>query len=276
MADKQPIELSESEQFRLLKEQLARAQRMTALGELLGTTTHEYNNVLMTVLNYAKMGIRHKDEATRDKAFEKILAAGERAAKITNSILGLARNRSGDFEPTDLAKLVDDALVLLERELRKYRIAIDTHLEDAPPARANPNQIQQVLLNLLINARQAMPNGGQVVIRVGLDQASGMVELSVRDNGPGIAEDKLPRIFDPYYSTKKGPDETGKGGTGVGLSACRDIMEAHQGKILVASTIGKGTAFTLRIPVAQNVAVAGTPTVPLGMPSTSSTLRTDR
>ncbi|MEC7695843.1 MAG: HAMP domain-containing sensor histidine kinase [Planctomycetota bacterium] len=276
MADKQPIELSESEQLRLLKEQLARAQRMTALGELLGTTTHEYNNVLMTVLNYAKMGIRHKDEATRDKAFEKILAAGERAAKITNSILGLARNRSGDFEPTDLAKLVDDALVLLERELRKYRIAIETHLEDAPPARANPNQIQQVLLNLLINARQAMPNGGQVVIRVGLDQASGMVELSVRDNGPGIAEDKLPRIFDPYYSTKKGPDETGKGGTGVGLSACRDIMEAHQGKILVASTIGKGTAFTLRIPVAQNVAVAGTPTVPLGMPSTSSTLRTDR
>ncbi len=276
MADKQPIELSESEQLRLLKEQLARAQRMTALGELLGTTTHEYNNVLMTVLNYAKMGIRHKDEATRDKAFEKILAAGERAAKITNSILGLARNRSGDFEPTDLAKLVDDALVLLERELRKYRIAIETHLEDVPPARANPNQIQQVLLNLLINARQAMPNGGQVVIRVGLDQASGMVELSVRDNGPGIAEDKLPRIFDPYYSTKKGPDETGKGGTGVGLSACRDIMEAHQGKILVASTIGKGTAFTLRIPVAQNVAVAGTPTVPLGMPSTSSTLRTDR
>ena len=276
MADKQPIELSDSEQLRLLKEQLARAQRMTALGELLGTTTHEYNNVLMTVLNYAKMGIRHKDEATRNKAFEKILAAGERAAKITNSILGLARNRSGDFEPTDLARLVDDALVLLERELRKYRIAIETHLEDAPPARANPNQIQQVLLNLLINARQAMPNGGQVVIRVGLDQASGMVELSVRDNGPGIAEDKLPRIFDPYYSTKKGPDETGKGGTGVGLSACRDIVEAHQGKILVASTIGKGTAFTLRIPVAQNVAVAGTPTVPLGMPTASSPLRTDR
>ena len=276
MAEKHSTELSESEQLALLKEQLARAQRMTALGELLGTTTHEYNNVLMTVLNYAKMGIRHKDEVTRDKAFEKILAAGERAAKITNSILGLARNRSGDFEPTDLAKLVDDALVLLERELRKYRIAIETHLESAPPAKANPNQIQQVLLNLLINARQAMPNGGQVVIRVGLDQASGMVELTVRDNGPGIAEDKLPRIFDPYYSTKKGPDETGKGGTGVGLSACRDIMESHQGKILVASTVGKGTAFTLRLPVAQNISVAGTPTVALGMPTGHALPRSDR
>ena len=88
MADERPTEISDAEQVQLLKEQLARAQRMTALGELLGTTTHEYNNVLMTVLNYAKMGIRHKDEATRDKAFEKILAAGERAARITNSNLG--------------------------------------------------------------------------------------------------------------------------------------------------------------------------------------------
>ena len=273
MAEEKPIKITESDQLRLLKEQLAQAQRLTALGELLGTTTHEYNNVLMTVLNYAKMGIRHKDEATRDKAFEKILAAGERAAKITNSILGLARNRSGDFEPTDLSKLVEDALVLLERELRKYRIAIETRLGSAPLARANPNQIQQVLLNLLINARQAMPNGGQVIVSVGLDEASKMVELSVRDNGPGIAEDQLRQIFNPYFSTKKGPDETGKGGAGVGLSACRDIIEAHQGKILVASTVGKGTAFTLRLPIAQNVSVEGTPTVSLGMPTSPPVAR---
>ena len=271
MADEKSAEITESDQLQLLKEQLAQAQRLTALGELLGTTTHEYNNVLMTILNYAKMGIRHKDEATRDKAFKKILAAGERAAKITNSILGLARNRSGDFEPTDLSKLVDDALVLLERELRKYRIAIETRLGKAPMARANPNQIQQVLLNLLINARQAMPNGGQVIVSVGYDEASKMVELSVRDNGSGIPEDQLRRIFDPYFSTKKGPDETGKGGAGVGLAACRDIMEAHKGKILVASTVGKGTAFTLRIPVAKNISLEGTPTISLGLPTSPPT-----
>lgn len=271
MPDEKSAEITESDQLQLLKEQLAQAQRLTALGELLGTTTHEYNNVLMTILNYAKMGIRHKDEATRDKAFKKILAAGERAAKITNSILGLARNRSGDFEPTDLSKLVDDALVLLERELRKYRIAIETRLGKAPLARANPNQIQQVLLNLLINARQAMPNGGQVIVSVGYDEASKMVELSVRDNGSGIPEDQLRRIFDPYFSTKKGPDETGKGGAGVGLAACRDIMEAHKGKILVASTVGKGTAFTLRIPVAKNISLEGTPTISLGLPASPPT-----
>ena len=271
MADDRPTEISKADELQLLKQQLAQAQRLTALGELLGTTTHEYNNVLMTILNYAKMGIRHKDEGTRDKAFEKILAAGERAAKITNGILGLARNRSGEFEPTDLAKLVEDALVLLERELRKYRIAIETRISQAPLARANPNQIQQVLLNLLINARQAMPQGGQVIVSVGFDEGSKMVELSVRDNGSGIPADQLSRIFDPYYSTKKGPDETGKGGTGVGLAACRDIMEAHQGKILVASTVGKGTAFTLRLRVAENRSVAGTPTVALGLPTSQPT-----
>ena len=82
------------QQVELLKQQLAQAQRLSALGELVGTTTHEFNNVLMTIINYAKMGLRHKDDATREKAFSKILAAGERAAKITNSVLGMARNRS--------------------------------------------------------------------------------------------------------------------------------------------------------------------------------------
>jgi len=97
-----------------------------------------------------------------------------------------------------------------------------------------------------------------------------MVELAVRDNGPGIPEDQLRRIFDPYFSTKKGPDETGKGGTGVGLSACRDIIEAHRGKILVASTVGKGTAFTLRLPEATARPLAGTPTIALGLPASQN------
>jgi signal transduction histidine kinase len=266
MTQSEPYQMQVENELQQLKKQLAHAQRLTALGELLGTTTHEYNNVLMTIINYAKMGMRHKDDATRDKAFEKILAAGERAAKITNGILGLARNRTGDFEPTDLAKLVQDALVLLERELRKYRIGIETNIQQAPLALASPNQIQQVLLNLLINSRQAMPNGGQVVITIGYHDPSQMVELSVRDNGPGIPEDQLLRIFEPYFSTKKGPDETGKGGTGVGLAACRDIIEAHRGKILVASTVGKGTAFTIRLPRAVEKQTAVTPPVSLGTP----------
>ena len=89
-------------QIELLKEQLSQAQKLTALGELASTTTHEFNNVLMTIINYAKLGLRHKDTATRDKAFDKILSAGARATKITNGVLGIARNRSSNQEPADL------------------------------------------------------------------------------------------------------------------------------------------------------------------------------
>ena len=139
------------DQVRILTQQLQQAQKMTSLGELVSTTTHEFNNVLMTIINYAKMGLRCRDDATRDKALDKILAASQKAARITNSILGVARNRSDAFEPTDLSQLIDDALVLLERELSKYRIKVDREIGNAPEAMVNANQIQQILLNLLIN-----------------------------------------------------------------------------------------------------------------------------
>ncbi len=241
---------SPEEQIENLKAQLAQAQKLTALGELVGTTTHEFNNVLMTVINYAKMGLRHKDEATRDKALSKILTASERAAKITNSVLSMARNRSDGFEPTALDRIIEDALVLLEREMRKYRISIEQVFEPTPPVLANGNQIQQVLLNLLINARQAMPDGGRIIIGLKHDRKNGAVDLVVRDTGKGMPPEKLKRIFEPFFSTKQGPDETGKGGTGLGLSACRDIIENHRGRIRVDSSQGKGTAFTIKLPLA--------------------------
>jgi signal transduction histidine kinase len=248
-----------NERIALLEQQLAQAQRLTAIGELTSTVTHEFNNVLMTVLNYAKMGLRHKDEATRDKAFQKILAAGERATRITNSVLGMARNRSDSFEPTNLAGLIDETLVLLEREMRKYRISIETYLADVPPAHAIGNQIQQVLLNLLTNARQAMTEGGRIIISLAHDPSQGTVDLTVRDTGSGIPADKLPHIFDPFFSTKQGPDSSGKGGTGLGLATCRNIIEAHRGRIRVESKPGVGTAFIIRLPVYRRRPTAAPP-----------------
>ena len=252
--------LTPEQEIELLKAQLAEARRMAALGELMSTTTHEFNNVLMTVLNYAKMGLRHHDEPTRTKCLEKILAASNRAAKITAAILGMARNRTNDFEPTDLAALIDDTLLLLEREMNKYRVQVEREFAPVPLAMANGNQIQQVLLNLMTNARQAMPGGGRLIVRLAHDPDTRTVDLTLRDFGSGIAADKLPRIFEPYYTTKAGPDDSGKGGTGLGLSACREIIEAHRGKIRVESSEGKGTAFTLKIPLAEVAA-------PLGIPS---------
>jgi signal transduction histidine kinase len=243
------------QQLAALREQLVHAQKLTALGELVSTTTHEFNNVLMTVINYAKLGLRATDEASRTKAFERILSAGQRAAKITSTILGVARNRCQSFEPTDLAALINDTLVLLEREMRKYRIHVECQFESVPNALVSGNQIQQVLINLLVNARQAMPNGGHVLLRLTHDSQRGTVNLDVRDNGPGIAAETLPRIFDSFFSTKHGPDSSGKGGTGLGLSACKEIIEAHRGRIRVESTVGRGTCFTLMLPVAKPVGI---------------------
>jgi len=233
----------------LLKQRVDQMQRLTALGELVSTTTHEFNNVLMTILNYAKMGMRHRDDATRDKALDKIYTAAERANKITNSVLGMARNRSNQFETTDMVKLIEQTMVLLERELSKYRISVELQIEEVPQIQAIGNQLQQVLLNLLINARQAMPDGGQLIVRLYADDK--FVNLAVRDFGTGIPQDKLKKIFQPYFSTKDGPDESGKGGTGLGLASCKNIIEAHSGKIRVESMVGKGTCFTLKLPTGQ-------------------------
>ena len=245
------------QQIEILKQRLSEAQKLTALGELVGTITHEFNNVLMTIIERAKLGLRHKDQATREKAFEKILAAGNRAAKITNSVLGMARSRSSGQETTDLTALVEDSLLLLEREMSKYRVKVEKSFRQIPPARVNGNQIQQVLLNLLINARQAMPRGGRVLIKLVYDEQNDMIDLVVRDFGAGIPPDKLPHIFDSFFTTKSGPDASGKGGTGLGLAACREILEAHRGRIRVESSPGKGTGITIRLPALQPAAAAG-------------------
>ncbi len=260
------------QQISQLEERLLQAQKQSAIGELVGTTTHEFNNVLMTILNYAKMGIRYKDEPTRDKALTKILAAGERAAKITNSVLAMARNRSDDMGAVNLPELISETMVLLEREMQKYRISVEYDLQEIPAVSGIGNQIQQVLLNLLINARQAMPEGGRMLIRTVNHPQDNMVDLVVRDFGVGMDPEQLQKIFQPYFSTKSGPDESGKGGTGLGLHACHRIIQQHGGKIRVESTPGRGTAFTIRLrsarpitalPTTAEIPVAQTQSQPL-------------
>jgi two-component system, NtrC family, sensor kinase len=231
-----------------LQSRLVQMERLAAVGELTSTTTHEFNNLLMTMLNYAKMGLRNKDDASREKAFNRILDAANRGAKITSMILGLARNRPGELEPTQLVTVIEDTLVLLEREMQKYRILVEKQLDEVPRVMASTSQIQRLLLNLLTNARQAIGESGSIRIRLSFEESSGCVVLSIRDSGSGIPQELLPKIFEPFFTTKNGPDSSGKGGTGLGLSACKEIVENHNGRIRVESTVGKGTAFSIRIP----------------------------
>jgi signal transduction histidine kinase len=247
--DVEELEARHAAEIAALEREVFEARKQAGLGELLGTTTHEFNNALTTILNYAKMGLRHRDQPTRDKALERILSAGQRAAKITASVLSMSRGRANRFEPTDLTLLVEDVLVLLEREMMKYRVQVEREFSPVPRVTANPAQIQQVLLNLMVNARQAMPQGGRLILRLSHDPSHGFVDLMVRDTGCGMTPDVMRRMFEPHFSTKAGPDETGKGGSGLGLAACKEIIEAHRGRIRVETAPGKGTAITLRLPV---------------------------
>ena len=229
-----------------LERRLIQLERLAAVGELSSTTTHEFNNLLMTIINYAKLGMRNKDEASRDKAFARILDAANRGAKITSTVLGLARNGAGQMEPIDLVSLVEDTLVLLERELMKYRVDIERDFQTVPRMQGSAGQLQRLLLNLITNARQAIGERGTIRIRISHEK--GAVVLAIRDNGCGIPKENLPKLFQPFFTTKSGPDASGKGGTGLGLSACKEIVDEHRGRFRVDSTVGKGTEFIIRFP----------------------------
>lgn len=235
-------------QIQSLQSQLGQAQKMSTVGALASSITHEFNNILMTVINYAKMGVRHKDAATRDKAFEKILSAGQRASKITTGMLSYARQQSDRREPMALKVLVEDLLVLVEKDLQRHRVRLDLSIQGQPWAAVNSGQVQQVLLNLIVNARQAMPSGGLLTVAVRANSESNQAEISVQDTGCGIPAEKLRQIFEPYFTTKT-PDEQGQGGTGLGLSLAKDVMEMHGGRIRVESQPGVGTMFTLKFPL---------------------------
>ena len=233
-----------------LQTQLMQAQKMSSVGALAASITHEFNNILTTVINYAKMGLRHKDVPTREKAFDKILASGQRASRITTGMLAYSRTQMDRREPTDLVGLVEDVLVLVEKDLQMHRVRIETDFCGRPHAEVNASQIQQVLVNLIINARQAMDAGGRLFLTVQTNDEAGTAEISVRDTGGGIPAEKLRQIFEPFYSTKQA-DAGGQGGTGLGLSLCRDIIEAHKGRIRVESAVGKGTTFTLKFALVE-------------------------
>jgi signal transduction histidine kinase len=231
-----------------LRKQLLQAQRLSSVGALASSVAHEFNNILTTIINYAKLGMRGSCEPPQKQAFEKILKGGQRAATIVNSMLGFARNHSTERTMTDLVQLVEEVMLLTEKDLSKHRVGVEKKYHGRPVVPAVPGQIEQILLNLVINARQAMPNGGRLRIDVRENDAAQMAEVRIADTGVGIPANQLPMIFEPFYTTKH-PDEHGHGGTGLGLSVCRQIIEQHHGRIRVESVAGKGSTFTVKLPL---------------------------
>jgi PAS domain S-box-containing protein len=258
------------DQSRDLYHQLAQAEKLAALGQTMSGVAHELNNPLATILACAeRLSGRRLDEPTR-RDLDAIHNAAERAARIVRNLQTFARKRHTTRITVDLNQVVRETLALRAYEQRAANVAIiDALAAGLPPVFADPHQIQQIVLNLVINAEQAMlaANGrGTLVLRSWQDLDRDAVVLEVSDDGPGVPDDVQPRIFDPFFTTKV----VGKG-TGLGLTVAYAIAQEHGGRISVASVAGRGASFFLELPVsgahvrlADPVQTPDLPAVPKG------------
>ena len=227
------------DQARDLYHQLLQAEKLAALGQTISGVAHELNNPLATILTWAeRLSQRPVDDQTR-KGLETILSESERAAKIVRNLLTFARKRHTTRAMVDLNQVVRETIALRAYEQRLSNVNILEALPSGlPHVFVDPHQMQQVLLNLMINAEQAMlaANGrGTLIMRTWHDVERDAVVLEVNDDGPGVPEDVQPRIFDPFFTTK----EVGQG-TGLGLTVAYAIVQEHGGRISVKSEPARG------------------------------------
>ncbi len=235
-------------QFLSLREQLRHTQRLASIGTMAAMIAHEFNNLFTPVMAYARQALDTGDVELMKKALDKALTNIQIIRQMSDRIVGLVKNGETGSTPHPLRKLVEDALGCLGRDLIKDNIALNVQIDPQLCVRVNGHQIQQVLLNLILNARQAMlGRRGRLTIDAAPD-ASGRIAVHVRDTGCGIREEDLPRIFEPFFSTKQYADKPDKRGLGLGLTICKEIVEEHGGELTVESRIGVGTTFTLTLP----------------------------
>jgi signal transduction histidine kinase len=241
------------EQLNALRRQLALVSRQTTMGAMTATIAHEVKQPLAAIVTNANAGLRWLDRRDPDlaearEAFERIARDGHRLNEVIASVRAMFEKNSGEASLVDLSSIVDEVLALAQGELDAHQIVLRRDTSDRlPPVKAERVQLQQVFLNLIINAVEAMTTvtgrERQLLITSGLGD-NGSLKVAIEDSGSGIEAGHFERIFDPFFTTKSH-------GMGLGLSICRSILEAHGGTLLASPRSPFGTVFRLTLPVAH-------------------------
>lgn len=229
------------------KTKLGHMERLSSVGRLAAGAAHEINNPLSIISGRAQLLLQHLEKESDRRATEIIIEQSARIAKIIHDMMGLARPAEPNFESISLAPILRKITLLLESRMKAAGIQVrEEYDESLPPVYADEKQLEQVFLNLVVNAIQAMSSGGAILIRVQSEPERKRICIEIQDNGAGISEKDLRCIFDPFFTTKKEGE-----GTGLGLAICQSIIQAHHGEISVSSRLGVGTCFQISLPVSS-------------------------
>ncbi len=233
-----------------LESQLSQADKLSSIGLLAAGVAHEVNTPLAVISSYTQMLAKQlQGDPQKSGLLEKITRQTFRASEIVNNLLNFSRTSGTEFADVDVNKIITDTLTLLEHQFKTAKVRVTSELTAGiSPIQGNAGRLQQVFLNLFLNAKDAMPNGGNLRIATSNGE---MVSIRVSDSGSGIAPENIHRIYDPFFTTKTAPKEGQTRGTGLGLSVTYGIIQEHAGKIRVESAPGSGTTFALDFPLSR-------------------------
>ena len=239
------------QQFDKLRQQVRQTQQLASLGTAAAMLAHEYNNLMTPAVGYARYAMDSDDPELMKKALGMTLKQGSIVSAMAERILGLAVHEAQSFQAVGLRAVVAEAVACMARDPAKDGITLRIDIDRNLNVRADEKQLTQVFFNLLLNARQSIVgHNGRITVEAAPRDGESVV-VRVRDTGCGIAPDILGSVFDPFVSTRKGGRDGRSKGSGLGLAICRDIVQEHRGTISVESEAGRGSTFTITLPVAD-------------------------